>query len=175
MCWWLTNKIFFDCELVEWPLICRDLYQHIWMGGPDATSDPWKQPFSAVRASGGCPGNGLIICRTSMRFVAYFCQITPYIWLNTTVGCGQSLGYSINARAFPLGHFIKLVVAWLVRYAHRGKHSFVKSFDSSFQSTTIVVSMFMCVLDKRNTLWLWDMVRQTSLGKSVTRVDLWSA
>ena len=26
-------------------------------GGPDATSDRWKQPFSAVRASGGCPGN----------------------------------------------------------------------------------------------------------------------
>ena len=26
-------------------------------GGPDATTDHWKQPFSAVRASGGCPGN----------------------------------------------------------------------------------------------------------------------
>ena len=25
--------------------------------GPDATSDLWKQPFSAVRASGGYPGN----------------------------------------------------------------------------------------------------------------------
>ena len=47
----------FDCELVEWPLICRDLYQHMWMGGPDATPDLWKQPFSAVRASGGYPGN----------------------------------------------------------------------------------------------------------------------
>ena len=29
------------------------------MGGPDVTSDLWKQPFSAVRASGGYPGNGL--------------------------------------------------------------------------------------------------------------------
>ena len=27
------------------------------MGGPDATPDLWKQPFSAVRASGGYPGN----------------------------------------------------------------------------------------------------------------------
>ena len=26
-------------------------------GGPDATPDLWKQPFSAVRASGGYPGN----------------------------------------------------------------------------------------------------------------------
>ena len=51
------KKNFFDCELVEWPLICRDLYQHMWMGGPDATPDLWKQPFSAVRASGGYPGN----------------------------------------------------------------------------------------------------------------------
>ena len=52
------KKEFFDCELVEWPLICRDLYQHRWMGGPDATSDRWKQSSSAVRVSGGYPGNG---------------------------------------------------------------------------------------------------------------------
>ena len=52
-----NEKKNFDCELVEWPLICRDLYQHRWMGGPDATPDLWKQPFSAVRASGGYSGN----------------------------------------------------------------------------------------------------------------------
>ena len=57
MFWWLTKKKNFDCELVEWPLICRDLYQHRWMGGPDATPNLWKQLFSAVRASGGYPGN----------------------------------------------------------------------------------------------------------------------
>ena len=28
-------------------------------GGPDATPDLLKQPFSAVRASGGYPGNGM--------------------------------------------------------------------------------------------------------------------
>ena len=27
-------------------------------GGPDATPNLWKQPFSAVRASWGYPGNG---------------------------------------------------------------------------------------------------------------------
>ena len=26
-------------------------------GGPDTTSDRWKQPFSAVRVSGGCPAD----------------------------------------------------------------------------------------------------------------------
>ena len=30
----------------------------LW-GGPDATPDLWKQPFSAVRASGGYPGNDI--------------------------------------------------------------------------------------------------------------------
>ena len=30
MFWWLMKKN--DCELVEWPLICRYLYQHRWMG-----------------------------------------------------------------------------------------------------------------------------------------------
>ena len=30
------------------------------MGGPDATPNLWKQLFSAVRASGGYPGNGVV-------------------------------------------------------------------------------------------------------------------
>ena len=60
------KKYIFDCELVEWPLICRDLYQHRWMGGPDATSDLWKQPFSAVRASGGYPGNAKQLWNTNL-------------------------------------------------------------------------------------------------------------
>ena len=55
-----------------------------------------------------------------------------------------------------LGHLIQLV-AWLLHHAHRGKHLYVKSFDLSFQSATIVVISYMCILDKRNTLWLRDM------------------
>ena len=31
------------------------------MGGPDATSDRWKQSSSAVRVSGGYPGNDTVI------------------------------------------------------------------------------------------------------------------
>ena len=51
------KKIFFDWELVEWAVICRDLYQHRWMWGPDANTDRLKQSITAVRASGGFPGN----------------------------------------------------------------------------------------------------------------------
>ena len=57
-----NEKNEFLTELVEWPLICRDLYQHRWMEGPDATPYLWKQPFSAVRASGGYPGNADFWC-----------------------------------------------------------------------------------------------------------------
>ena len=35
------------------------------MGGPDATPNLWKQLFSAVRASGGYPGNG-VRCGSSL-------------------------------------------------------------------------------------------------------------
>ena len=37
-----------------------------------------------------------------------------------------------------------------------------KSFDLLFECATIVVLTFLFVLDKRNTLWLRDMVRQTT-------------
>ena len=52
MFWWLMKKKI-DCELVEWPLICRDLCQH----SPEANTDRLKQSISAVRASGGLSGN----------------------------------------------------------------------------------------------------------------------
>ena len=46
-----------DCTLVEWAVICRDLHQHRWMGGQYANTDRGKQSISAVRVSGGFPGN----------------------------------------------------------------------------------------------------------------------
>ena len=38
------------------------------MGGPDATPNLWKQPFSAVRASGGYPGNDIFFIVWQMLF-----------------------------------------------------------------------------------------------------------
>ena len=94
--------------------------------------------------------------------------------MDATVGWGQSLWYSINARPSALGHLIEPVLQ-LTRHVHRGKQFFVKLFDLLFQSATIVVLTCMFVLDKRNTLWLCDTVKQTSLRKSMARAKLWSA
>ena len=47
---------------------------------PDATTDRWKQPFSAVRGSGGCPGNVTpdYIC-ANFGFSSYFAGCSdPY-------------------------------------------------------------------------------------------------
>ena len=29
----MVNEKYFDWELIEWAVICRDLYQYRWMGG----------------------------------------------------------------------------------------------------------------------------------------------
>ena len=83
--------------------------------------------------------------------------------INATVGPG-GIQYLLGPSA--LGHLIELV-GRLKRHARRGKQLFVKSFDLSFQSFTIVWT-YLFVLDKRNTLWLRvrDTVRQTSRWKS---------
>ena len=49
----INEKIICDCEPLD---LQRSLSVPV-NGGPDATTDRWKQPFSAVRASGVCPGN----------------------------------------------------------------------------------------------------------------------
>ena len=70
-----------------------------------------------------------------------------------------------------LTHLIE-PVARRTRHASRGKQFFVKSFDLFFQSATIFVLTYMFVQNKRNTLWLRDTVRQSSVGKSAARADL---
>ena len=59
MFWWIMKKINFWL----WAGWVASYLQRSFSaqvnggGGPDATPDLWKQPFSAVRASGGYPGN----------------------------------------------------------------------------------------------------------------------
>ena len=57
MFWWLTKKIIFWLW-AGWvaSYLQRSLSAQV-NGGPDATPNLWKQLFSAVRASGGYPGN----------------------------------------------------------------------------------------------------------------------
>ena len=49
-------------------------------GGSDATTDQWQQPFSAVRASEGCPGNDLRLAKPLLH--AY---LDTYVESNTTL------------------------------------------------------------------------------------------
>ena len=60
MFWWLTKKIIFWLW-AGWvaSYLQRSLSAQV-NGGPDATPNLWKQLFSAVRASGGYPGNVLL-------------------------------------------------------------------------------------------------------------------
>ena len=67
MFWWLMKKVNFRLW-AGWvaSYLQRSLSAQV-NGGPDATLDIWKQPFSAVRASGGYPGNARVA--------------TLYLWL----------------------------------------------------------------------------------------------
>ena len=51
------------------------------MGGPDATPNLWKQLFSAVRASGGYPGNDYAITTESRKNAAQSITIRNIILL----------------------------------------------------------------------------------------------
>ena len=60
MFWWLMKKIIFWLW-AGWvaSYLQRSLSAQV-NGGPDATPNLWKQLFSAVRASGGYPGNEIL-------------------------------------------------------------------------------------------------------------------
>ena len=64
-------------------------------GGPDATPDLWKQPFSAVRASGGYPGNVIFLAGIAVSNAYYrtiICIYCPFrsdrwqLFLNLILG-----------------------------------------------------------------------------------------
>ena len=75
---------------------------------------------------------------------------------------------------WPLDTLSSWGLGWR-HHACTAKTFFVESLDLSFQSTTIVALAYMFVLDKRNTLWLRNAVRQTSRGKSAAEADRRSA
>ena len=80
MFWWLMKEIIFWLW-AGW--VDTYLQRSLSAQGPDATPDLWKQPFSAVRASGGYPGNATHIpfvpCRSGIPFLSYdFFKIWPW-------------------------------------------------------------------------------------------------
>ena len=106
------------------------------MGGPDATPNLWKQPFSAVRASGGYPGNDLnqwwlvyrriyasqglselIVCR-NITFIVNISKKQATIWRKTTqlFNSGYSLRCKISIihvlKICPLTHYPHDAIRW---------------------------------------------------------------
>ena len=79
------------------------------MGGPDATPDLWKQPFSAVRASGGYPGN------------AHFSRVETQLDFGpgSEIGVGWKIGVKCSRKqsfkmvATELGYLLTKLSFWL--------------------------------------------------------------
>ena len=118
---------------------------------------PWQREFRAIT---GCQSIDNLL-----DFNAICCIFISNDSLDATVGWRQSFWYSKNARAFGPRSTFRACGTAKAR-TRRGKQLFVNSFHLLFQSTILVVLTYMFVLNKRNTLWLRDTVRQTSLGNS---------
>ena len=80
----------------------------------------WDTGYAYSRPSRA--SNPLIICRISMQFVAYSCEITPCVWFDTIIGWIESLG-----------------VFHKCSDVRTGKQFIVKSLELSFQSVNIVI------------------------------------
>ena len=128
----------------------------------------------------GSPGAAIVDCQSIYYLLDFkrICFIFPWnnstYDLDATVGWLESLGYSINARAFgPLTPYLAVGFAGVTMCTRVNNYLWNHVFCHFKASLFLFQLMF--VLDKRNTLCLRDKVRQTSLGKSAAGVDLWSA
>ena len=77
MFWWLMKIFFLTVSWLSGLLSAEIFISTGEWGGPDATPDLWKQPFSAVRASWGYPGSTLkhpvtIICVIQSMFYQFY-------------------------------------------------------------------------------------------------------
>ena len=101
-----------------------------------------------------------------------------FLWNNSIYiivrNCGFGTVLGVLNKCSDLWSWDTLSSWWLDwhRHARIAKQFFVKSYNFSYQSVTIVLT-YTLVLNKRNTLWLRHMVRQTSLMMSAARADLW--
>ena len=92
----------------------------------------------------GSPGAAIVDCQSIYYLLDFkrICFIFP--WNNSTYDL-ESLGYSINARAFgPLMHTSSSCWLGWPHHVHTGKQLFVKSYILSFQSIIIFISTYVC-------------------------------
>ena len=145
---------------------CFTEYARTWARHP---ATPWQRECAAITDR-----QSIASLLDSMRFDTYFWEITPYILRDAIVVLVQSQCYSINAWA--LGPRTPYRVGGLAGDVMRAwvSHSVVNHWIYNFKTYYCLVN-YMFVLDKRNTAWLRDTVRQTSLGKSAAGADLRSA
>ena len=99
--------------------------------------------------------NRLIICWISKWSVTYFREKTPYIYIyiiERNCRLGRVLGvFNKCFGSLALGHLIELLARLASPCAH-GKQLFVKSYDLSFQSVTVVISTYVCLYWIRGVL-----------------------
>ena len=83
------------------------------MGGPDATPNLWKQLFSAVRASGGYPGNVWSLLKTKWWVGQRSMQNT---WLQVAYSCTDGFNLEILPRGFVMQRQILINVIIFIAY-----------------------------------------------------------
>ena len=112
-----------------------------------------------------------------MRFVTHFWEITPYILRHAIVGWVQSLGLCNECSGLRPSDTLLLIelVAWPATSCARGWAILYQIIRFIISKLRYCCANYIFVLDTRNTAWLRDTVRQTSLGKSAAGVDLRSA
>ena len=130
---------------------CFTEYMRTWARHP---TTPWQHKCTAITDSIKSI-ESIDSLLDSMWFVTHFWETTPYILRDAIVVLVQSQCYSINARDF--GPRTPYRVGGLAGDVMRSwvSHSLVNDWIYNFKAS-----------HKRNTLWLHDTVRQTSLGKS---------
>ena len=111
------------------------------MGGPDATPNLWKQLFSAVRASGGYPGNEIINSDENPEKWKGFIMassngnifhITDPLW-------GESTGHQwiLLTRASDAELIFSLICAWTNGSANNWDASDLKCHRANYNITVM--------------------------------------
>ena len=169
------------CYGLIWTLHChKDRYCDVTM--------IWPSLFHGIRANVSETLNKALAMRmhgdyrpsierffVGFKAICYaFLRYNPIYIEGTIVVLAQSQCYSINARAFvPRTPYRVGVLAGDVMRAWVSHSLVIIGFITLKLHYCLVNYIF--VLDKRNTAWLRNTVRQTSLGKSAAMADLQSA
>ena len=139
---------------------CFTEYARTWARHP---TTPWQRECTTITDR-----QSIDFLLDSMRFVTHFWERTPLILRGAIVVLVQYQCYSIIARAF--GPRTPYRVGGLAGDVMRAwaSHSLVNHWIYTFEASLLSRLLYI-VLDKRNTAWLRDTVRQTSAAEADLR------